>query len=116
MGGKADEKQADLAKNTKAPTTKDVLTSDAGVKQTNTDDWLKVVNDNHTGSELLEDPFSREKVTTASLRPISFARNANSSNPFRYTGLTMRGSRRESSTRGEAVRLERSGFSRVRRM
>src|ERR1051326_5260133 len=38
------------------------ITTDYGVKQTNTDDWLKVANDDHTGPMLLEDPFAREKI------------------------------------------------------
>jgi catalase len=41
---------------------KNRLTSDTGVKQNNTDDWLRVVNDDQTGSMLLEDTFAREKV------------------------------------------------------
>ena len=60
--GSQGEKLADLAKDTKVPTDKDRITSDAGVKESNTDDWLKVVNDNHTGPQLLEDTFAREKV------------------------------------------------------
>lgn len=60
--GAQDDKLADMAKDTKAPTENDRFTSDAGVKQTNHDDWLKVVNDKHTGPALLEDPFGREKV------------------------------------------------------
>lgn len=43
------------------------ITSDYGVKQTNTDDWLKVVNEDKTGPMLLEDPFAREKVYTGLL-------------------------------------------------
>ncbi|EMC98652.1 hypothetical protein BAUCODRAFT_30922 [Baudoinia panamericana UAMH 10762] len=38
------------------------LTTDYGVKQTNTDDWLKIVNENHTGPMLLEDHAAREKI------------------------------------------------------
>lgn len=68
MGAQGDAKQADLAKNTKTPTTKDLFTSDAGVRQSSADDWLKVVSDNHTGPELLEDPFSREKVMTVPIQ------------------------------------------------
>lgn len=51
-----------------ASVTKDVhdqshrITSDFGVKQTNTDDWLKVANEDKTGPMLLEDPFGREKI------------------------------------------------------
>jgi catalase len=51
-----------------AAVTKDVhdpshrITSDYGVKQNNTDDWLKIVSDDHTGPMTLEDPFAREKI------------------------------------------------------
>lgn len=38
------------------------ITSYFGVKQSNTDDWLKIVNEDKTGSMLLEDLFAREKV------------------------------------------------------
>lgn len=51
-----------------AADTKDVhdkswrMTSDFGVKQNNTDDWLKVATDDQQGPMLLEDHFGREKV------------------------------------------------------
>lgn len=38
------------------------ITSDYGVRQNNTDEWLRVVSENQTGPALLEDPFAREKV------------------------------------------------------
>ncbi|KAF2112132.1 catalase-like domain-containing protein [Lophiotrema nucula] len=38
------------------------ITSDYGVKQINTDDWLTIANDDKTGPLLLEDPFAREKI------------------------------------------------------
>jgi catalase len=56
-----------------AAVTKDVhddkwrITSDFGVKQNNTDDWLKVATDDQTGPSLLEDHFAREKVCTPDL-------------------------------------------------
>lgn len=39
------------------------ITSDWGTKQTNTDDWLMIASDDHTGPQLLEDGFGREKVS-----------------------------------------------------
>lgn len=72
--GNVAEKAKDLtgAKSTKvaqlAADTKDVhdksyrITSDFGVKQTNTDDWLKAASEDKTGPMLLEDHFAREKV------------------------------------------------------
>jgi len=56
-----------------AAVTKDVhddkwrITSDFGVKQNNTDDWLKVATDDQTGPSLLEDHFAREKVCRPNL-------------------------------------------------
>lgn len=63
MTGSSDKKQADLAS-----VTKDVhdeswrITSDFGVKQTNTDTWLHVGTEEKQGPQLLEDHFGREKV------------------------------------------------------
>jgi catalase len=51
-----------------AAVTKDVhdpshrITSDYGVKQNNTDDWLGVATGDKQGPMLLEDTFAREKV------------------------------------------------------
>jgi hypothetical protein len=91
-------KEMTSAKNTKiaqlAADTKDVhdkswrITSDYGVKQNNTDDWLKVATDDQQGPMLLEDHFAREKVrlfhsggknttlttTDPSLRPRTYSR------------------------------------------
>jgi catalase len=39
------------------------ITSDYGVKQSNTDAWLKVASEDQNGPLLLEDPFGREKVS-----------------------------------------------------
>ncbi|KAG9560716.1 CAT2 catalase, partial [Aureobasidium melanogenum] len=38
------------------------ITTDYGVKQTNTDDWLRVASGDKTGPALLEDHASREKI------------------------------------------------------
>ncbi|KAL9069873.1 MAG: hypothetical protein Q9157_006007 [Trypethelium eluteriae] len=38
------------------------ITSDFGVKQSNTDDWLRVATEDQTGPSLLEDHFAREKI------------------------------------------------------
>lgn len=38
------------------------ITSDYGVKQNNTDQWLRVASEDQTGPSLLEDAFGREKV------------------------------------------------------
>lgn len=61
MGG-PDAKLASIQHDIVEPTANDRITSDYGVKQNNTDDWLKVVNGNHTGPHLVEDAFAREKV------------------------------------------------------
>lgn len=38
------------------------ITTDYGVKQTNTDDWLRVATEDKTGPALLEDHAAREKI------------------------------------------------------
>ncbi|KAL9089279.1 MAG: hypothetical protein Q9165_005847 [Trypethelium subeluteriae] len=58
-----DGKQRDLerdVKNVHDPNWR--ITSDFGVKQSNTDDWLRVATEEQTGPSLLEDPFAREKI------------------------------------------------------
>ena len=60
-----DGKQRDLepnVKNVHDPNWK--IHSDYGVKQSNTDDWLRVATEDQTGPSLLEDNFGREKVRT----------------------------------------------------
>jgi len=62
-GSARGEKLAQLesvTKNANDPNAR--ITSDFGVRQSNTDDWLKVVNEDKTGPLLLEDPFAREKI------------------------------------------------------
>jgi hypothetical protein len=66
-GGDGDAKQKDLARDTKDYNDKSYrVTTDYGVKQSNNDDWLKVVKDDQQGPMLLEDPVGREKVGTSS--------------------------------------------------
>lgn len=63
LTGAKSQKIADLSAATKDVHDKNWrITSDWGTKQTNTDDWLKVANEDKTGPMLLEDPFAREKV------------------------------------------------------
>ena len=62
-GSAGDKKAADLQKDTVDYHAKgNVLTTDFGVKQANTDDWLKVATEDHTGPQLLEDHMGREKI------------------------------------------------------
>jgi len=61
--GSAGDKISDLQRNMRSDDdNKARMTSDFGVRQYNTDDWLKVVNEDQTGPALLEDAFGREKV------------------------------------------------------
>jgi catalase len=63
MTGVKNAKVAQLASDTKDvhdPSWR--ITSDYGVKQNNTDDWLKVATEDQQGPMLLEDHFAREKV------------------------------------------------------
>ncbi|ATY60864.1 catalase A [Cordyceps militaris CM01] len=55
-------KAEQLSSNTVEATQESRLTSDFGTKQSNTDDWLRVANDDKTGPSLLEDAFGREKI------------------------------------------------------
>jgi catalase len=63
LGAAGDKKAADLQKDTVDYHAKgNVITTDYGVKQSNTDDWLKVATEDHTGPQLLEDHMGREKI------------------------------------------------------
>lgn len=63
MTGAESAKIAQLASDTKDVHDKSWrITSDYGVKQTNTDEWLKVATGDKQGPMLLEDHFAREKV------------------------------------------------------
>ncbi|KAI1848511.1 hypothetical protein JX266_005817 [Neoarthrinium moseri] len=62
MSGEKGSKAAQLEHDAATPTKDDRITSDFGVKQGNTDDWLKIVNEDSTGPQLLEDSFAREKI------------------------------------------------------
>ena len=63
IGGSSSRKFDDMAKDTvNYHDEKNKLTSDFGVKLSNTDDWLKVASEDKTGPMLLEDQFGREKV------------------------------------------------------
>lgn len=66
--GTKDDKISQLANDTKTVDGESRITSDYGVKQTNTDDWLRVTNDGQIGPSLLEDPFGREKVSWSHLQ------------------------------------------------
>ena len=61
MGHKND-KIDQLKANMVEPTENSRITSDWGVKQNNTDNWLRVATEDQTGPSLLEDAFGREKV------------------------------------------------------
>ncbi|OAA64724.1 catalase A [Niveomyces insectorum RCEF 264] len=57
-----DDKINDMKRNTVELTKEAKLTSDYGVRQGNNDNWLRIVDKDHTGPSLLEDPYSREKI------------------------------------------------------
>lgn len=56
------KKLIDLERDTTDAHTQQPLTTDHGVRVSNTDQWLRVTNDRRTGSSLLEDQIAREKV------------------------------------------------------
>jgi len=66
MGHKND-KIDQLKANMVEPSENTRITSDFGVKQNNTDQWLRVATEDQTGPSLLEDTFGREKVCGATL-------------------------------------------------
>jgi len=63
MTAPTDKKQADMATVTRhVHGDRWRITSDFGVKQTNTDAWLHVGTEDKQGPRLLEDHFGREKI------------------------------------------------------
>ncbi|KAJ5669359.1 spore-specific catalase CatA [Penicillium macrosclerotiorum] len=58
-----EKKIVDLENDTANINSKQPLTTDHGVRVENTDQWLRVVDDKHTGPSLLEDQLAREKIT-----------------------------------------------------
>lgn len=62
-----DKKIVDLQHDTVSISDKLSMTTDHGVKIENTDQWLRVVDDIHTGPSLLEDQLAREKVCQNSI-------------------------------------------------
>lgn len=93
MTAPTDKKQADMATVTRhVHGDRWRITSDFGVKQTNTDAWLHVGTEDKQGPRLLEDHFGREKVlkngipytrtspTTIQLTPIPIRSTASITN------------------------------------
>jgi hypothetical protein len=73
MAGMENAKVASMAADTKDVHDKNHrITSDFGVKQSNTDNWLSASTENKNGPMLLEDQFGREKVLlpSHSIRPV----------------------------------------------
>lgn len=60
--GQGNKKNAQLAENMVEVNPKAPMTTDFGTKIENTDDWLRVSNNDKTGPMLLEDAIAREKV------------------------------------------------------
>nr|AAB47761.1 catalase [Aspergillus fumigatus] len=56
------KKLVDLERDTADAHTQQPLTTDHGVRVSNTDQWLRVTNDRRTGPSLLEDQIAREKI------------------------------------------------------
>ncbi|KAH8431393.1 catalase catA [Aspergillus melleus] len=57
-----DKKLVDLGSETTTVDKNQRLTTDHGVKISNTDQWLRSVDENRTGPSLLEDQIAREKI------------------------------------------------------
>ncbi|KAF5658453.1 catalase-1 [Fusarium heterosporum] len=60
--GHANDKIDQLKANMVEPNENTRITSDWGVKQNDTDHWLRVATEDQTGPSLLEDSFAREKI------------------------------------------------------
>ncbi|KAJ5225468.1 Catalase A [Penicillium chermesinum] len=58
----ADSKVADMQHDTIEINNKQHMTTDYGIKISDPDHWLRVVNDKNTGPSLLEDQIAREKI------------------------------------------------------
>lgn len=58
-------KVKDLKKDICPQTSNDLMTSDFGVRQSNTDNWLSASTSDRQGPALLEDNWAREKVNFA---------------------------------------------------
>lgn len=66
VAGEKGAKVAQLDQVSQDVTKDDRITTDFGVKQANTDDWLSLSRDDKTGPLLLEDSAAREKVRDTS--------------------------------------------------
>jgi catalase len=62
MSSKQSSKQAHLDRDTVEMSEKCPMNTDFGVKISDPDHWLRVVDSKHTGPPLLEDSIAREKV------------------------------------------------------
>jgi catalase len=72
----ADGKVADMQRDTVELNDKQHMTTDYGIKISDPDHWLRVVNEKNTGPSLLEDQIGREKVrTTPAINQIKVAAN-----------------------------------------
>ena len=67
-----DKKLVDLGSETTTVDKNKHLTTDHGVKISNTDQWLRSVDENRTGPSLLEDQIAREKVSVPTTLPGQF--------------------------------------------
>lgn len=72
--GHGNDKIDQLKANIVEPSENTRITSDYGVKQNNTDHWLRVNSEDQTGASLLEDAFGREKVCYSIYRSFRFVR------------------------------------------
>jgi catalase len=70
--GHGNDKIDQLKANIVEPSESTRITSDYGVKQNSTDNWLRVNSDDQTGASLLEDAFGREKVCHSIYRSFRF--------------------------------------------
>lgn len=107
-----DKKIVDLERDTANIHTKQPLTTDHGMRVENTDQWLRIADDKHTGPSLLEDQIAREKVLLSDQRPIQNQIDTIYRSPASTTNASQNGS----SMPAEQVLLETSNSTRVSRI
>ena len=112
-GSSSNAKLADLAKDTVNSEDKNArITTDFGVKVSNTDHWLTASTEDRQGPSLLEDFHGREKVSdTGCYKPLKHTHWSP-----RFTDSITNVSLRELSTPAALVHSELSNYLKVQRM
>jgi hypothetical protein len=117
--GHGNDKIDQLKANIVEPSENTRITSDYGVKQNNTDHWLRVNSEDQTGASLLEDAFGREKVCYSiygSFRFCSTLENLDTDGVSRFIASTTSVFLSALSTPAVLVPTAHSSYSNLRKM